>query len=132
MGDVVVDLSEVGPLYVLPCLLSLLLSSLFLFLPSMPYIAIYLYLPHRGITLTWWCGLIPFGVTNDPFFFEKINVVFCICIFSSVLSVLPLHLCPAPYSIHIIPSKSFAWLSVSSFLAVVFSFLAVVMSFLLS
>ena len=31
-----------------------------------------LHLPQHGITLTWWCGLIPFGVTNDPCSFEKI------------------------------------------------------------
>ena len=79
-------LSEAGPLIFCPILfhvcyfsyctsmslyLYLFLSLLLPSMPSMPSIAIYLYLPHRGITLTWWCGLIPFGVTNDPFSFEK-------------------------------------------------------------
>ena len=83
MGDVAVDVGEgVGFFWVcfymfgmllhfwciVACSLYLLLC-LVLFLRYMPSITIFSYLPHRGITLTWWCGLIPFGVTNDPCFF---------------------------------------------------------------
>ena len=47
------------------------LSCVFRHLCHLCHLCHLLYIPQHGITLTWCCGLIPFGMTNDPFSFEE-------------------------------------------------------------